>query len=153
MPGIEIWIEGRGWVRIDPDRGGCLPRESSADSRMRSRPERGPAAGDSRISWVSDLRLRLDALGQMWRARILRFDQVSQDRLLAKLGIPEPDGQKVVMVMTAALALAFVWLTWQVRRDLRPAVKDPVARANQACAEKWRTSVCRAALMRRRSLR
>lgn len=139
----EIWIEGHGWVRIDPTSAVSPARvERGLEDALAA----GAQSGDwrQRISWVSDLRLRLDALGQMWRARILRFDQVSQDRLLAKLGIPEPDGQKVVMVMTAALALAFVWLTWQVRREQRPQPKDPLLRAyDRLCRKLARIGLAR----------
>jgi predicted negative regulator of RcsB-dependent stress response len=45
------------------------------------------------------------------------------------LRIPEPDGQKLVMVLALAMALVFGWLTWQVRRELAPRSKDPAARA------------------------
>jgi hypothetical protein len=73
--------------------------------------------------------LRLDALHRLWRERILRFDHNSQNDLLVLLRIPEPDGQKLVMVLAAAFTLALAWLTWQVRRELQPPVKDPLIRA------------------------
>jgi protein-glutamine gamma-glutamyltransferase len=75
------------------------------------------------------MRLRLDALHELWRERILGFDQTSQNQLLLLLHIPEPDGQKLVLVMGIGLALGLAWLTWQVRRELRPPTKDPLIRA------------------------
>ena len=66
---------------------------------------------------------------QLWRERILRFDQDSQNDLLELLHIPEPDGQKLVMVLAAVLTLGIAWLTWQVRRELDPPPKDPLIRA------------------------
>jgi transglutaminase-like putative cysteine protease len=125
----EIWIETRGWVRIDPT-------SVVAPERV----ERGvnPALGSSssfasrwqeRTPWLADLRLRLDALEQEWRQRLLRFDKKSQENLLTFLGIPEPDGQKLVMVLAVGLALGLCWLTWQAHRELRPAPKDPLLRA------------------------
>jgi hypothetical protein len=81
------------------------------------------------LSWLSDARLQLDALRQLWRERILRFDQRSQNQVLSSIGIPEPDGEKVAMVMGVGLTLVFVWLTWQIRREQRPDPKDPVVRA------------------------
>jgi transglutaminase-like putative cysteine protease len=126
---VEVWIEGRGWVRVDP---------TSAVAPGRVEPGlEGPLVAGShlagawsrRLAWISDARLQLDALRQLWRERILRFDQRSQDRLLQGLGIPEPDGQKIAMVMGAGLALVFIWLTWQIRREQRPDTKDPVVRA------------------------
>ncbi|MGA2341573.1 MAG: DUF3488 and transglutaminase-like domain-containing protein [Steroidobacteraceae bacterium] len=123
----EIWIDGEGWVRIDPT-------ASIAPARIDRSLAEVFAAGSApgrwrRFSWLTDARLQLDALGQLWRRRILRFDQLSQERLLAGLGIPEPDGQKIVMVMAVGLVLSFVWLTWQIRREQRPESKDPLVRA------------------------
>jgi hypothetical protein len=73
--------------------------------------------------------MRLDAVKAIWRERILDFDQDSQRRLLELLNIPEPDGQKLVLVLAVGMVLVFVWLTWQVRRELAPRSKDVTARA------------------------
>ena len=132
----EVWIEGRGWVRIDPtaaiapervERG--LPDVVSADEALTS-------PWQSRTRWFSGLRLRFDAVKEIWRERILDFDQDSQRKLLEFLKIPEPDGQKLVMVLAIAMSLVLVWLTWQVRRELAPRSKDETARAYaQLCAK------------------
>jgi transglutaminase-like putative cysteine protease len=123
----EIWIDGEGWVRIDPT---AAIAPARIDRSLAEAFAAGSAGGRwRRFSWLTDARLQLDALGQLWRQRILRFDQLSQERLLAGLGIPEPDGQKIVMVMAVGLALAFAWLTWQIRREQRPQSKDRVVRA------------------------
>ena len=66
---------------------------------------------------------------RIWRERILDFDQDSQRRLLEMLRIPEPDGQKLVMVLAGAMIAVMCWLTWQVRRELDTQPKDPAARA------------------------
>jgi protein-glutamine gamma-glutamyltransferase len=132
----EIWIEGRGWLRIDPtsaiapsrvERG--LADAASADGPLISRWQR-------RTPWLADTRLRLDALRQLWRERILLFDQDSQQKVLEWLNIPEPDGQKLVMLLTAAMTLVFGWLTWAVRREINPARKEPLIRAySRLCAK------------------
>jgi hypothetical protein len=44
------------------------------------------------------------------------------------LNIPEPDGQKLVLLLAVAMALILGWLTWQVRRELAPRSKDVAAR-------------------------
>lgn len=125
----EAWIEGRGWMRFDPT-------SAVAPGRVESGMEGSYAAGGrltgpwrQPLSWLADARLQFDALRQLWRQEILRFDQRSQDRLLSTLGIPEPDGQKIALAMGAGLALVFSWLTWQIRREQRPDPKDPVLRA------------------------
>ena len=124
----EVWIDGRGWTRIDPtaaiapervERG--LADAVSAEDPLASRWQRN-------TPWFAGARLRLDLLREVWRERILDFNQDSQRKLLEFLKIPEPDGQKLVMVLAAAMALALVWLTWQVHRELSPPSKDVAAR-------------------------
>jgi hypothetical protein len=89
-----------------------------------------------RTPWLADARLRLDALRELWRERILMFDQDSQQKVLEWLNIPEPDGQKLVMMLTAALTLVLAWLTWTVRREIDPARKEPLIRAySRLCAK------------------
>lgn len=125
----EIWIDGHGWLRIDPTSAIAPSRVEhglndavSADEPLGSRWHR-------RTPWLADARLRLDALRQLWRERILLFDQDSQQKLLEWLNIPEPDGQKLVMVLTVALTLVLTWLTWAVRREIDPVRKEPLLRA------------------------
>ena len=124
----EIWIAGRGWMRVDPtasiapervERG--LADTANADDPLVSR-------WQSRTAWFAGARLRLDLLREIWRERILDFDQDSQRRLLEMLNIPEPDGQKLVMLLAFGMALVLGWLTWQVRRELAPQSKDIAAR-------------------------
>ena len=124
----EVWIDGRGWSRIDPtaaiapervERG--LADAVNADDPLASRWQR-------KTPWFAGARLQLDLLREIWRERILDFDQDSQRKLLEMLKIPEPDGQKLVMVLAAAMALVLVWLTWQVHRELAPPSKDVAGR-------------------------
>jgi transglutaminase-like putative cysteine protease len=125
----EVWIEGRGWTRFDPT-GAVAPErverginESVAgDEPLASRWQR-------RTPWLGDLRLGLDALHEWWRERVVRYSPGLQLELLHALRIPQPDAQKLVMILAASLGLVLVWLTWQVRRETRPAHIDPLQRA------------------------
>jgi len=132
----EIWIDGRGWLRIDPTAAIAPERVERSSNETLEAEEPLATRWHRRTPWLTDLRLRLDALHQMWRERILRFDQRSQDQLLLLLRIPEPDGQKLVMVLAIGLALGLSWLTWQVRRDLQPPAKDPLIRAYERLCRK-----------------
>ncbi len=124
----EVWIEGRGWVRIDPT-------AAIAPQRVeRGLPDAAIADGSAvspwqiRTRWFAGMRLRFDMIKELWRESILDFDQDSQRKLLQFLGIPEPDGQKLVLLLAAAMALALAWLTWHVRRELEHNPKDQTAR-------------------------
>jgi transglutaminase-like putative cysteine protease len=132
----EVWIEGRGWVRVDPTSAIAPSRvehglddAAGADEPLTSRWQR-------HSPWLADARLRLDALRQLWRERILFFDEHSQQKMLEWLHIPEPDGQKLVFVLAAALTVLMCWLTWQVRREIDPTRKEPLIRAySRLCAK------------------
>jgi len=125
----EIWVEGRGWLRIDPTAAIARERVEHSLNEQLAADEPLVSRWNRHTPWLADMRLRIDALHELWRERILGFDQTSQNQLLLLLHIPEPDGQKLVLVMGIGLALGFAWLTWQVRRELRPPTKDPLIRA------------------------
>jgi transglutaminase-like putative cysteine protease len=125
----EVWIDGRGWIRIDPTAAVAPSRIEQGLSDALSADEPLVSRWQRSSPWLADARLRLDALRQLWRERILFFDQDEQQKLLEWLHIPEPDGQKLVLVLTAALSLVLCWLTWQVRREVDPARKEPLIRA------------------------
>ena len=132
----EVWIEGRGWLRVDPTSAIAPGRVEHGLNDTASSDEPLASRWHRRTPWLADARLRLDALREMWRERILLFDQDSQQRLLEWLNIPEPDGQKLAMLLTAALTLVLTWLTWAVRREIDPARKEPLIRAySRLCAK------------------
>jgi transglutaminase-like putative cysteine protease len=120
----EIWIAGRGWLRVDPT-AAIAPNRIEPGLDGTPALERGALGFRAHVPWITDLRLRLDALGQMWRQRVLRFNQLAQFSLIERLGIEEPDAQKIVLVMAAGLVLAFAWLMWQLGREQRAEPKDP----------------------------
>jgi len=125
----EIWIEGSGWMRVDPT---AAIDSARVDRRLRAAQDEIALANievGGNLPWLTDLRMRLDAMRQLWREAILHYDPDSQQSLLAHLRIPEPDPQKLVLVLAAGLTLCFAWLTWQVRRELRPRPTDALARA------------------------
>jgi hypothetical protein len=125
----EVWIEGSGWVRVDPTAAIAPERVEHGLNDMVTAGAPQFSRWQQRTPWFADLRLRLDALRLLWRERILRFDQSSQERLLELLHIPEPDGQKLALVLAVCLILGMTWLTWQVRRELKIRPRDPLQRA------------------------
>ncbi len=124
----EVWIEGRGWTRIDPT--AAIAPERVERGLADAVGAEDPLAGrwQANTPWFAGARLRLDLLREIWRERILDFNQDSQRQLLEMLKIPEPNGQKLVMILAAAMALVMAWLTWQVHRELAPPSGDVAVR-------------------------
>ena len=124
----EIWIAGRGWLRVDPTAAIAPARVEVGLDGTRAAESLGLGIR-ARVPWIADLRLRLDALGQLWRQRFLGFNQVAQLSIIERLGIQEPDAQKIVLVMAVGLVIAFAWLLWQLRREQRAEPRDPAVLA------------------------
>jgi hypothetical protein len=125
----EVWIQPKGWVRIDPT---AAIAPGRVESGLADPARAADASADrwrSGAPWLANVRFSVDVMREIWRERILDFDQESQRKLLESLRIPEPDGEKLVLVLAAAMALVLGWLTWQVRRELEPPPKDAVIRA------------------------
>jgi protein-glutamine gamma-glutamyltransferase len=132
----EVWIEERGWLRVDPTSAIAPDRVEHGPDDVMSADGSFAGSWRRRAPWLADARLRIDALRLLWREQILFFDQDSQQKILEWLRIPEPDGQKLVMVLTAALVLVMCWLTWAVRREVDPVRREPLIRAySRLCAK------------------
>jgi transglutaminase-like putative cysteine protease len=125
----EVWIEGRGWQRVDPT-AAIDPRRVERGLQNQQYGITGAEVDlPDKLPWFADLRLRVDALREAWREGVLRYNQDAQQALLARLHVPNPDAEKLVIVLAAALGLALAWLTWQVRRELKLRPRDALARA------------------------
>jgi protein-glutamine gamma-glutamyltransferase len=130
----EIWIEGQGWLRVDPTSAIAPDRVEHGLNDIESAGQPLMSRWQQRTPWLTDTRLRLDALRLLWRERILRFDQSSQEKLLEFLHVPDPDGEKVAIVLAVCLILGMSWLTWAVSSELKPRTRDPLNRAyGQLC--------------------
>ena len=141
----EVWLEGRGWTRVDPtavveperlQRGAfdLLPDAMSASTRLLHG-----------APWLVHLLQRWDAANAWWNDRVVRFDYDAQIDVLERLGIHAPDAR------TLGWAFVFVLLTWlglvawHLGRSMRPRRPDAVARAYAVlCRKLARTALARA---------
>ncbi|MDD4887352.1 MAG: DUF3488 and transglutaminase-like domain-containing protein [Thiomonas sp.] len=99
----EYWLTGRGWVRADPTSAVDPARVDRSGATLASRePLLGMAAlGPRDAALLLQLRNRWDALNNTWNQWVLNYGSNSQQDLLRKLGLQQPD-----MATLAALAIA-----------------------------------------------
>ena len=126
----EVWLDGQGWVRIDPT-------SAVAPERI----DRGlDALGADRRAgrgWGRPLFNAIDWLRRGWNETLLGFDATRQSELLRPLGVDRADWRQlaIAMVVCATLALAVTLLMM-----LRPP-KD----SRDALARAWSTFLLRLA--------
>jgi len=126
----EVWLEGRGWTRIDPTavvaperlRRGVLellPNAFSASERLLYQ-----------SAWLSGLLQRWEAASAWWSDHVVKFNYDSQLELLQRLGVRTPDARDLGWAFTAALLGWLGLVAWHFNRRIRQAARlDPLARA------------------------
>ena len=134
----EIWVDERGWVRMDPtaavaperiERGliGSVGANEPVPGRLRQQSE----------VWFQ-VSLAWDAANDFWNERIVRFSAAGQMELLERLGVDDPDWRALGLAMAASLAAFFVALSVYLAWKSREPPKDWPARLHAVVARRLR---------------
>lgn len=116
----EVWLSGRGWVRIDPTAtiaparlelgmAAALPETDSATLPWMSR---------SHVSWLSNLRFNLDTLTNQWNQWVLGYNPERQFALLTRIGMEEITWQSMAFTLLGGMALLIGFFTFLMLRKL-----------------------------------
>ena len=115
----EVWLAGRGWVRIDPTGLAAPSRiERGLSSALQVGDPRPLLMRDGRaVEMLRAMRDRWEALSNAWNRHIVGFDQQQQLSLLSRLGLPRPDLRTLSLALAAAVLLLMATLVaWAVIR-------------------------------------
>jgi len=117
----EVWLQGQGWVRVDPT-GAVAPGRIGSLQRL-SAPE-GAVAGAIRTlnpTLVAQLRATWEAINNRWNQWVLNYTQGEQLNLLRALGFDEPDwadlAYTLIGLMVLASGLGALWNLWERQRQ------------------------------------
>jgi hypothetical protein len=134
----EVWLEGRGWVRVDP---------TAAVSPQRVQLGAGAAAGASapwyQTDWLMELRNRLDLVNRFWNDAIVQFNALRQRSLLTPFGISRAEYPQLMLAMFAAATLLLGLFAWWVMRAPKPAGDALDAAYASLCRKLARAGVVR----------
>lgn len=130
----EVWLEGRGWVRVDPTAAVSPARiEFGLENAMQ---EEGSFLSSSLlsplryrgISWINALRLRYDAVTYQWQSWVVGFDGEQQiDVLRGVFG--EINARLFIGVMLASFGVVLGLVAASLfLRNRRQASVDPATR-------------------------
>jgi transglutaminase-like putative cysteine protease len=117
----EVWLQGRGWVRVDPT--AAVAPERIYDTLA----DRAPGAD----GWFGDLGMPAwnarDWLRRNWNDLVLGFDADRQSRIFQPLGLDRISGQTLALLFAITAVFALMWMVWLSARGQRE--RDPVLRA------------------------
>ncbi len=116
----EVWLAGRGWVRVDP---------TAAVSPQRVEFGAQAAAGDSapwyQSNWLLGLRNQFDVVNRLWNDTIVQFNALRQQSLLTPFGIAKADYMDLMWTLIGVSTLLLGLFVWWVLRAPRR-VEDPL---------------------------
>ncbi len=122
----EVWLQGKGWVRVDPTAAVSPARVEAGIADALPFGEPLPALVHWRAGWIRTLRYRWEAINNAWNQEVLGYDPQRQRELLARFGLPDADWRSLALALGIACGLLAAGLTaWALYR--RP-VGDPVLR-------------------------
>ena len=117
----EVWLEGRGWVRIDPT-GAVAPGRTGQLQRLRApRGVIGEAIGNAiGIQLGERLRAVWEATNSRWNQWVLNYTQARQFDLLRALGMDAPDWSDLLRLLAGLVGVVALfgalWALWERRQ-------------------------------------
>ncbi len=99
----EVWLDGQGWVRVDPTAAIAPARVQSGLSAAMPDNAALPFMARNPPQWLLDLRLNWDALSNQWNQWVLGYNSERQFAFLTRLGMESVTWQKMAMNMMAAV--------------------------------------------------
>ncbi len=133
----EVWIEGRGWTRVDPTAAVAPERVERGIDAAISDEESVPGRLFVRSSMLSQLRNVWDALNTYWNDNIVEFDQRQQRSLFQMLGIEDADWRQLGAGMVIAFVAFFALLALYFSIRYRPPQRDPLVRTYERLCKRF----------------
>ena len=134
----EIWLEGEGWVRVDPT--AAIAPENILDTlddlQARQQADDGAGFGDAARMLVPVFD-GADFLRRQWNRLVLGFNAERQKDLLGPLGIDDADAWQLVVAFAVGSAIALVLTLWFLLHEHRDR-SDPLLAAWRAFAARLR---------------
>jgi Mlc titration factor MtfA (ptsG expression regulator)/transglutaminase-like putative cysteine protease len=132
----EVWLDGRGWTRVDPT--AVVAPERLRRGLLDLLPETGSAATRMlrEVTWLASLRQSWDAANDWWNERVVRFDFRTQMDLLRWVGFDEPDWRMLGYLLSAGFIAWLIVIAWHVSRTSRREPADRLARAYEKLCSK-----------------
>lgn len=123
----EIWVEGKGWLRVDPTFAIAPSRIEQGIAAAIPDREALPILMRVDIDWLRTLRFRWDAINNVWNQWVLGYNPERQRQVLSRFGLGNLDWREMTALLAALCGFALLsvtaWTLWQ-----RPP-SDPARRA------------------------
>jgi transglutaminase-like putative cysteine protease len=143
----EVWLAGRGWVRVDPTAAVAPERvQRGVEAALAEGGESLPGALLRQSALLSQLRLAWDAANTFWNNQVVAFGEQQQRWLLERLNLGDGDWEQLGIALVLALVAFFAAMSAYLGWRFRPRGKDQLAQIyDQLCRKLARRGLPRAA--------
>lgn len=128
----EVWLEGRGWTRVDPTAAVAPERVYDTIEQRRSVEDAAAGIQALRLENIGNL---ADWLRRGWNDLVLGFNAERQQQLFRPLGLERLRPGQLLLVFCALAAAAVAAMAWWLARGERE--RDPLLRAWHRLGERY----------------
>lgn len=140
----EVWLEHRGWVRVDPTNAVSPARAEGGLAAALPEGANLPRGTRMRNPLLHQLALTLDSVANAWNQTVLGFNMETQRALLYRAGIDDATWRTLAILLIAATTLVTLILLLLTLRTQQQ--QDPALRAyRQFCSKLSRAGLPRRA--------
>ena len=134
----EVWLRGRGWVRVDPT--AAIAPERVELGMAAALPQSDSAAlpwiARAQLPWLTRFRFNLDRLTNQWNQWVLGYNPEQQFALLTRMGMEEITWQRMAYTLFGGMALLVGLFTLLMLRQLSARNTDEALRLYQKFCRK-----------------
>ena len=103
----EVWLQGRGWVRVDPTAIVAPMRIDQGAAEMARQAGMALPGAGSGFTWMRSIRFNWEAVQNSWNQWVLSYSQERQRDLIGLLGLtPNWESLALVMAVLVTIVLA-----------------------------------------------
>ena len=123
----EVWLEGRGWIRVDPT-GAVAPERIELGVAESLFDGVGMEWGLSAPSMLMHkLQLSWDALNASWNDMVLGYGPERQNDLMRFLGMEDPSWRKMMLTLISIVIVLILAISTIIALRYRPPSRDRAA--------------------------
>ena len=134
----EVWLKGRGWVRVDPTAAVSPARVDSGIAAAVPRSDPLPLMVRADFEFLRQARLTWDYMANTWNQWVLGYTPERQRWLLANAGVDDATWEKLAVILLVLAGIIVAMLTALALRQLKTRVRDPVKIAYLRFCDKLR---------------
>ena len=134
----EVWLRGRGWVRVDPTFAVAPVRVDTGISAAVPRTDPLPLMVRAPFKFVRQVRLTWDYMANTWNQWVLGYTPERQRSLLSSAGVDNATWEKLTAILFVAAGIIVAMFTALALRQLKSRVRDPVRTAYLRFCDKLR---------------